>query len=156
MLFNLVRNRSQTFGTQSQLYDQDTFYPAFEKSLLWAQSEVIIESPFMTMRRLDTLLPILQKLSRREVKIVINTKPPKEQDDFLRVQTLEAVSILQELGAEVFYTGGHHRKLAIFDRQILWEGSLNILSQGDSCEIMRKINSSCLAEEMISYIKLRK
>lgn len=35
--------------------------------------------------------------------------------------------ILQQLGIEVLITGGHHRKLAIIDRQILYKGSLNMI-----------------------------
>jgi phosphatidylserine/phosphatidylglycerophosphate/cardiolipin synthase-like enzyme len=156
MKFNFFKNRTHTFSiAQSRLYDQNSFYSAFERSLLCAQSEVIIESPFITMRRLNALLPIFRKLRRKGVKIVINTKPPEEQDDFLRSQTLEAVPILQNLGANVYYTGGHHRKLAIIDRQILWEGSLNILSQGDSCEIMRKIESSDAVIEAMQLINMR-
>jgi hypothetical protein len=156
MRFSLFNRRPKlTFGlAQSQLYNQDDFYPAFEKSLLCAQKEVIIESPFITMRRLNTLLPVFRKLSRKGVKIIINTKPPVELDDFLRAQTLEAVPILQNLGVDVFFTGGHHRKLAIIDQQILWEGSLNILSQGDSCEIMRRIESMDISIEAVKLISL--
>jgi hypothetical protein len=39
--------------------------------------------------------------------------------------------MLQKLGVQVLYTSGHHRKLAIIDREILYEGSLNIPSQND-------------------------
>ena len=35
--------------------------------------------------------------------------------------------------------GNHHRKLAILDRKVLWEGSLNILSQTRSREIRIKL-----------------
>lgn len=45
------------------LYDQDTFYKAFERDLLSAQQEVIIESPFITERRMSVLLPIFIKMS---------------------------------------------------------------------------------------------
>jgi hypothetical protein len=62
--------------------------------------------------------------------------------------------MLQSIGVEVLYTGGHHRKLAIIDRQILWEGSLNILSQNESCEVMRRIESDELAMQMLQFTKL--
>jgi hypothetical protein len=52
--------------------------------------------------------------------------------------------------------GGHHRKLAIIDRRLLWEGSLNMLSQNDSCEIMRRIESNSLATQMIHFARLDK
>ncbi len=66
----------------------------------------------------------------------------------------EAVAELQGMGVMVLFTERHHRKLAIVDREILYEGSLNILSQNASCEIMRRIESSSLAEDMLTFIKL--
>lgn len=49
----------------SALYDNDTFYRAFEHDLSLCQHEAIIESPFITTRRLSMLLPILHKLTSR-------------------------------------------------------------------------------------------
>jgi hypothetical protein len=63
-----------------------------------------------------------------------------------------SIALLQNIGVEILFTGGHHRKLAIFDRTILWEGSLNILSQNDSCEVMRRMESEDLAKQMIAFI----
>jgi hypothetical protein len=61
---------------------------------------------------------------------------------------------MQELGVIVLYTVKLHRKLAVIDGEILWEGSLNILSQNDSCEIMRHIESEELVHQMIEFVKL--
>ena len=61
------------------------------------------------------------------------------------------------MGVHVIITSGnHHRKLAILDRKVLWEGSLNILSQSYSREVMRRIVSTDQAEEMFRFIKLGK
>lgn len=47
-----------------------------------------------------------------------------------------------------------HRKLAIIDGCILWDGSLNILSQAHSKEIMRRPNSAILCKQMASFTRL--
>lgn len=136
----------------SKLYDQDSFYPAFLKDLANCHSEVIIECPFITSRRLKTLLPILEKLKARKVRIAVNTRDPRTHDEGYRQNDAhEAVSKLQHMGVQVLYTGNHHRKVAILDRNILYEGSLNILSQNDSCEMMRRIESTQLAWQMVRF-----
>jgi len=66
-----------------------------------------------------------------------------------------AVGILQEMGITVLMTTGHHRKIAIVD-DVLYEGSLNILSQNDSCEFMRRIQSGVLADQMIKFTGIGK
>lgn len=137
----------------SRLYDQDTFYPAFLKDLANCHSEVLIECPFITNRRLRTLLPTLEKLKARKVRIAINTRDPRTHDEgHWQDDAHEAVSKLQHMGVQVLYTGNHHRKVAILDRSILYEGSLNILSQNDSCELMRRIESGPLAWQMVRFI----
>jgi hypothetical protein len=138
--------------TSSKLYDQDTFYPVFLKDLANCRSEVIIECPFITSRRLQTLLPILEKLKARKVHIAINTRDPRNHDEgYWQYDAHEAISQLQHMGVQVLYTGDHHRKLAILDRAILYEGSLNILSQNKSSEVMRRIESVSLAWQMVRF-----
>ena len=137
----------------SKLYDNSKFYKAFEKDLRHAQFSVLIESPFITLKRMESLLPLLSQLSERHIRIVVNTRNPDEHELEYKLQALEAIQTLQEMGVKILYTVKHHRKLAIIDDEILWEGSLNILSQSDSCEIMRRIASQELVMQMMRYLR---
>lgn len=139
----------------SKLYNENGFYPAFVKDLNRCKNELIIESPFITSRRLSNLMPVLKTLLAKKVRIVINTRDPIETDDeYQRNEAYRAVSRLQHIGIRVLYTKGLHRKIAIIDRSVMYEGSLNILSQNDSAEIMRRIVSVRLAEQMTSFVDL--
>ncbi len=139
----------------SSLFDQNTFYKIFMRDLKRARRIVVIESPFITKRRIDQLLPVFSKLQSRNVRIVVNTKPLDEHNPIFYEQVLWAIGEMQSIGIEVFMTVGHHRKLAIIDDEIIWEGSLNILSQNDSCEIMRRIKSKKIVTNTLSFIRLR-
>lgn len=138
----------------SQLFNERSFYPAFLNDLRGCRKEVIIESPFMTGRRIALFLPILRRLRRRGVRVVINTRHPQEHEGRLRLEAEGVLTTLFDIGAEVFFTGGHHRKLAILDGRVLWEGSLNILSQNESCEVMRRIASPQLVDQMMRFIRI--
>lgn len=153
-MFSLSRNSAKSAPelVLSQLYNQDKFYDAFSRDLNCARTRVVIESPFITMKRLDTLLPTLERLRAKGVSIVVNTKPPEEHEQLFHDQAIRAIAVLQDMGVTVLITVGHHRKLAIIDDNILWEGSLNVLSQNDSCEFMRRIRSSILTRQMILFI----
>jgi phosphatidylserine/phosphatidylglycerophosphate/cardiolipin synthase-like enzyme len=138
----------------SKLFDESTFYQAFLSDLRRCRDEAVIESPFITSNRVASLLPIFGKMRSRGVKLTIITRDPAVHDAPFDSQAQRAVDDLLDIGAHVVYMGGHHRKLAIFDRRTLWEGSLNILSQNDSCEIMRRIESEHIAAQMIQFVKL--
>src|SRR5260370_697555 len=99
----------------SRLLNQDDFYDALGDDLARARREVVIESPFVSFKRLNYLLPVFRRLARRKVRVVINTKPPDEQEADYGRQAEECIAILEELGVDVLVTGGHHRKLAIID-----------------------------------------
>lgn len=141
----------------TSLYDQTTFYKEFLRDISDCEKQLIIESPFITGKRVRMLLPIFEKLRRRGVQIVMNTRDPAEHDEITyRLQAAKAVELFHRLDIVVLYTAKHHRKLAIIDGKVVWEGSLNILSFSDSCEIMRKIVSPVAAQQLIDFIAIGK
>lgn len=141
----------------SQLHDEKTFYQTFLRDLEGCQKEVVIESPYITCERMKTFDRFFEKLIEKGVKIYFITRDPKEHDESMEVQSEEVISYCERIGIQVLLClGNHHRKLAILDRKILWEGSLNILSQTYSREIMRRIESESLALEMFNFLKLGK
>lgn len=153
-MFSLLqRDKAPTDLLTSRLFNEETFYPKLVKDLDDCLHEVIIESPFITSRRLSRLLPTLRKLKDRKVRVIINTRDPLECDDERqKTRALEAIASLQKIGVHVLYTSAHHRKLVIIDRQILYEGSLNVLSQNNSSEVMRRIVSTQLAWQMVRFV----
>jgi hypothetical protein len=80
----------------------------------------------------------------------------KNTIEIYKLQVRKSLSLLQSAGIEVLFTVKHHRKLAIIDREIIYEDSLNIFSYRDSCEIMRRTTSALEAEMLVDFIGLNK
>lgn len=137
----------------SRLFDQTSFYRQYEKDLRSARQRIIIESPFITNHRFYTLLPLLERAMRHDIRVVVNTRNPHEHELWMQKQARDCIATLQELDARVLYTATLHRKIAIVD-DVAWEGSLNILSQSDSCEIMRRTESSEYVGDLIKFTKM--
>lgn len=156
MFRQLIYRRSKDSSIlTSKLYCDRTFYNAFGDDLKRANKEVLIESPFIANYRTDTLLPIFKKLAKKGVKVRINTRNPRHHDQELRIQAWQSIKKLRAVGVNVkFYDDMRHRKLAVIDRRLLWEGSLNILSQSNSKEIMRRTSSETLAVQMIRFTSM--
>ena len=150
MLTNLLE-RIQPISPASKLYDENSFYPALVKDIKKCRSELIIESAYMTSRRVHYLLPHLKELKKNRVRIVINTRNPEEHDLYLREESRKCLALLLEIGVQVIFSESLHRKTAILDRNILWEGSLNILSQNNSQEVMRRTESTQLSWQMVRF-----
>lgn len=141
----------------SQLHDEKTFYRAFIRDLDACREEVIIESPFVCSARMKTLQHIFEKLIKKGIKVFVITRDHREHCNGYEVQSEKEIQYFERLGVQILLcVGNHHRKLAVLDRKVLWEGSLNILSQTHSREIMRRIENRELTLEMFNFLKLNK
>jgi len=141
---------------ETKLYNEKTFYEQFIKDLVRADHKVIIESPFITTSRMELLYPVFVRLLARQIMVYLITRDPVDHDDeFMRIQSTNEILQCKELGVNVsLLKGHHHRKLAIIDSNILWEGSLNILSFSNSREIMRRFEGEKYVREMQKFLKL--
>jgi phosphatidylserine/phosphatidylglycerophosphate/cardiolipin synthase-like enzyme len=142
---------------KTSLHDEKTFYSHFLSDLEQSQSEVIIESPFITIARMKTFWPVFRRLVARGVKVYVVTRDPREHTDGYDDQSEVEIQEFEAVGIQVLMcTGNHHRKLAIIDRNILWEGSLNILSQAKSREFMRRLEDGGFAVDLFNFIGYEK
>ncbi len=150
-IFNSSKRRIASLPL-SEIYNEKSFYDRFSADLRRANSEVIIESPFLACKRTDDLLPELRKLCKRGVKVRINTRNPNHHDKELRIQAWVAIKKLRQTGVKVkTYDDMRHRKLATIDELVLWEGSLIIMSQSYSKEMMRRTESGVVCKQMIQF-----
>lgn len=69
----------------SKLYDQNTFDNQFMRDLQKARKSIIIESPLLRVARVEKFTPILHRLKKRGVTILLNTKPFEEYDEIYRL-----------------------------------------------------------------------
>jgi phosphatidylserine/phosphatidylglycerophosphate/cardiolipin synthase-like enzyme len=149
-----MRLRRRKTMNNSSLFDETTFYRQFTRDLLRCRHEVVIESPFITSERMAKLYPIFESLIHSDIRVYVFTRDPKEHSNGYQEQSEAEIKRFEQLGVQVFICrGNHHRKLAILDRKVLWEGSLNILSQIKSREIMRRIENVDTAKEMLNFLK---
>ncbi|MDP3957159.1 MAG: AAA domain-containing protein [bacterium] len=139
------------------LFNETDFYPNFIKDLFRAKQEVIINSPFITSYRSDNLKPIFSHLLKKGIRIFVITRPPEEHKDAMREQSLKELREFEKMGIVVIpFMGNIHQKFSIIDREILWDGSLNILSQRDSTEIMRRYDGNAAVEQLMAFLRLDK
>lgn len=152
---SMINAEKSQEAVASTLFNESTFYNAFIKDMLAAKKEVIIYSPFVAKFRTDFLKPTIEKLRDRNVEVFIFTRPIEEYDNIIQTQIECALKRFEEMGVCVYYPGRYiHEKVAIIDREILWEGSLNILSHRASNEMMRRTSNGDSAMQVMHYLRL--
>ena len=139
------------------LFNEKNFYQEFTKDMLAAKKEVIIYSPFASKFRTDDLKATIEKLRHRNIEVFIFTRPISDYESIFQPQIECSLKRYEDIGVNIYYLSGNiHEKVAIVDREILWEGSLNILSQRASREMMRRVSDQDSAMQIMSYLGLNK
>lgn len=127
----------------STLYTEQNFFSAFFADLRRAQKEIIIVSPFLASNRAEHFLNLFRAKFAERTPIRVFTRTRREQRGDMFRQAEMVFDALKAVGIELVERRGLHQKLAILDRMVAWEGSLNILShsEGRTTENMRRIGS---------------
>jgi hypothetical protein len=139
----------------SALYTERNFYAAFFADLHKAVREIVIVSPFLTASRAQQFLDLLRSKVAAGIEVRVFTRTLNEQQGDMFRQAELVFEGLKQVGAQVVERRGLHQKFAFIDRQIAWEGSLNILSQSDgrSTEHMRRLPFPKTCTELIDIHK---
>ncbi len=146
---------SRHYPVDKSLYNERTFYIDFTKDVMRAKREVVIYSPFVSTYRSARFKRTLTLLKERNIDLFIFTRRIEDYDPSQQKQAEEAINQYKAMGAHVSCLyGSIHEKVAIIDREVLWEGSLNILSQRTSREIMRRTVSETSATQVMVYLGL--
>lgn len=141
--------KANTFFEEFKILTEETFFNPFERDVQNAKIDIIVVSPFLAEWRTSSLLSLLQKKLTDGIKVLVITKPLNEQN----VKTGEvADQMLKNASIDVQYQSRLHEKIAIIDKQIVYSGSLNILSHSNTSEVMVRLNSQKFAEEIGSLI----
>ena len=139
------------------IYNERTFYPAFIKDILQAEKDVIIYSPFISKYRADFFRKTMVRLRIKNIKLTIFTRPIEEHEKYVQEEARAATQIYESLGARVvFLEGSIHEKVAVIDKKILWTGSMNILSQRSSRELMTRVEDEDFTAQVISRLGLER
>ncbi len=144
-----LAQREATEPPDGSLFSEHSFYPVFLEDLRNAKEEVIILSPFVSVKRSGQFMELFQVLAQRGVKIRVYTRPPRGQVGDFALNAAEVIEQMRAIGVELIERWRMHQKVAIVDRKIAWEGSLNILSHRDSGEQMRRLPFDKAVNELV-------
>lgn len=152
----------QNFSETHQVFNQDGFTSAFVADLQRARGLVLIQSPFLSPRRINELAAPLRSCVDRGVRVCVVAQSASEKPAIgeEQIHRAERFSIAQEtlasLKIHLTFRSNVHEKLAVIDESIFWEGSLNILSFNKSFERMTRWVGRSTVNDALNMHKLFK
>ncbi len=149
----LLSTTAQVEKNVDIIFDKSNFYPVFSSDINQAKNEILIISPFVTKRRTQQIIRDLKPALANKVKITVITRPVEDFQNKDLTAWKEATQQMQTAGIHLIFKPNIHQKFAIFDRKIVWYGSINLLSYGSAEESMMRIESNKIAHELMESLE---
>lgn len=135
------------------IFDEREFLQAIRKDISAAREGIAIWSAFVTLQGVTRLADLLRARIHDGVKVRCVVRPPEQNGSMGDSAWREGVRALEAIGAVVDIKGQMHEKVILIDKEIVWHGSLNLLSHaGQTREIMLRIEGSGTALEVASFL----
>ena len=139
------------------IFNQSTFDAAIETDLSNAKGSIVIFSGFVTPSRVAKLGDLLRMKTAGGVKVRCITRPPKLNGTMDPVRSKDALDALEKINCVVDCRARIHEKIVLIDKEIVWHGSLNVLSHTHRTdESMTRVVNAGLAEAVAANMSKRR
>lgn len=131
------------------IYDIESYAEIYWRDIEEAISDVIISSPRLNNQKVNHLIALLGKRQELGVKVTIVTWHPdayKYGRDDVRMELMER---LRKAGFEIRLVEESCEHYAVIDRNIVWYGSMNLLSKEDAEDNLMRVCSKDIAAELL-------
>ena len=131
------------------IYDIENYAETYWKDLEEANSAVVVSSPRLNNQKVDRIINMLGKRRELGVKVTIVTWHPdayKYGKDDVRMELMER---LRKAGFEIRLVEESCEHYAVIDNEIVWYGSVNLLSKEDTEDNLMRVCSKDIAAELL-------
>ena len=131
------------------IYDIENYAETYWKDLEEANSAVVVSSPKLNNQKVDRIINMLGKRRELGVKVTIVTWHPdayKYGKDDVRMELMEG---LRKAGFEIRLVEESCEHYAVIDNEIVWYGSVNLLSKEDAEDNLMRVCSKDIAAELL-------
>ena len=131
------------------IYDIENYAETYWKDPEEANSAVVVSSPRLNNQKVDRIIKILGKRRELGVKVTIVTWHPdayKYGKDDVRMELMER---LRKAGFEIRLVEESCEHYAVIDNEIVWYGSVNLLSKEDAEDNLMRVCSKDIAAELL-------
>jgi superfamily II DNA or RNA helicase len=146
-----AHNQTERFGA---IYDSNSFIPVMKDDFAGAQKEIIIVSPFMRKKRVESIMEWLVSpiQANAGLTVTVVTRPAENFKEKDRTIVGSCVEYLRSAGIHVVFRTNIHQKFIVIDDRLVWYGSVNLLSFGNAEESVMRLESREIAAELSGLV----
>lgn len=131
------------------IFGIDTYEKVYERDLLEANKEIIISSPGLNRAKVNSFVRLIKQKQEDGVKVTVVTLNPEGYPEEKIEDTKALVQIIENCGIKVRVQEHMHEHFAIVDDEIVWYGSMNLLSQAKIDDNLMRVKNRDAAQELL-------
>ncbi|WP_405393492.1 phospholipase D-like domain-containing protein [Microbispora hainanensis] len=129
--------------------DERSFYETFTARLAEARHSVWLWSPWVA-RRVRAILPALKEAVARGVRVTVFVRDPSDSLQ-QKERFADCLAELRSIVPAVIEVNDMHQKIVVIDERLVMLGSLNVLSQHRTREVMVTMRGGHFARKILQH-----
>lgn len=151
LCMNLIEKKQET----NAIFDCESYSLVYDKDLQQANEQIIVSSPGLNTKKVKAFLNLIVDEQERGIKITVVTINPDNYPKNMIDKTKSLIEQLINAGINVQLRETMHEHFAIIDNEIVWYGSMNLLSGEKEEDNLMRVESKEIAQELMEMIFVR-
>jgi superfamily II DNA or RNA helicase len=132
------------------IFDSRSFLPVFENDVRNAKIEITIVSPYIRKNRTSQMLRLLSEAQINGVRANVITRPAGNYRLADQPGIIALMNEIRDAGVHIVEKPNIHQKFIVIDRNLIWYGSINLLSYGSAEESVMRFENMEIADELLN------
>ena len=130
-------------------YDYETYSEVFKSDIFNTKAEVVISSPYVSTPGSERLLRLYAGIVNKKATISLITYPSSKYSDDIKNRIESIHNKLKMAGIKLLFVDYIPSRYAVIDKEILWYGSMNLVSNIKEDDDEMRIVSKSVAQKLI-------
>ena len=146
--YKVVSDMSREMPEINAIYNGHDYEEPFFKDIAFANESVIISSPYLIRKKVDSLISIVKPHQESGLNVTVITLDPEEVGFSDTIEAYILISEMRNAGITVLTTANVGEHFAIFDDMLVWHGGMNLLGKADVWDNLIRVKSQSVAAEL--------
>ena len=131
------------------IYDNESYGTIYERDLLEANKDIIISSPGINEKKVKRIIELIRDRQESGISVTVVTLRAESYPENRVEKTGQLIKQLLEVGIKVNQVPVMHEHYAIIDQEVVWYGSMNLLSGEKDDDNLMRVVSKEIAQELM-------
>ena len=134
---------------RNSIFDWQGYSEVFDADVTSSKTEVVVSSPGLGSRKVCKFIKDVASLQERGVRIAVLTLSPSAYPEDAAGHQEELIGLLRSAGTVVRCSERCREHFAVIDNDIVWYGSMNLLSREKEEDSMMRLENASIAQELL-------